>query len=96
MRGTVPGAPFALTLPQPRSCYRFLGAAEAQLAAHHAGRHQVPVIVANRPPLPVFQHFHSSFAGVGSPFQPHQGLLQDTDRSRVTTAREQSILPLWL
>lgn len=93
---TVPGALIALTLPESRARYRFLGAPEAQLSAHHAGRHQVPVIVANRSPLPVFQHFNSSFASVGSPFQPHQWLLEDTDRSGVTPAEERSILSLQL
>lgn len=93
---TVPGAPAALTLPESCARYRFLGAPEAQLSAHHAGRHQVPVIVANRSPLSVFQHFNSSFASVGSPFQPHQWLLEDRDRSGATTVCERSSLSLQL
>lgn len=63
-----------LTLTHAGSSESVLGAAEAELPADDAGWVQVPAIIANRPPLVVFQHLHPALAQPGTSLQPHVAL----------------------
>lgn len=51
-----------------------LGAAEAELPAHHAGRLQVPAVVTYAAPLAALQHLHAALAQPGPALQPHCAL----------------------
>lgn len=64
-----------LTLPQPGASDSLFGAAKAQLPADHAGRHQVPLVVTDGPPLSILEHLHTALPDVGPTSQAHQGLL---------------------
>lgn len=63
-----------LTLTHASSGESLLGAAEAELPAHDAGRLQAPAVVTHCPPLVVLQHLHPALAQPGSALQPHVSL----------------------
>lgn len=64
-----------LTLSQTGPGQGLVGTAKAQLSAHHGGRAEAPVVVADGPPLAILQHLHAALAHAGTSLQPHQGLL---------------------
>lgn len=66
------------TLAQSAAGQGLLGAAEAELSAHHGGGADVPAVVAHRAPLAVLQHLHSALADHRSASETHQGLLEKT------------------
>ena len=65
-----------LTLPQPGARDGLFGTPEAQLSADHAGRHQVPLVVADGTPFSILEHLHAALPDVGTTSQPHQWLLK--------------------
>lgn len=63
-----------LTLPHAGTTEGLSGAPEAQLPAHHAGRLQVPLAVADCAPRASLQDFHPALSGAGPALQTHPGL----------------------
>lgn len=81
-------------MTQSTSGQGLFGRTEAQLSAHHGGRQQVPFIIADGAPLPVFQHLHSALAHDGAPAKTDQRLLERKNAQTIAVGAENRIVVL--